>query len=100
MKKKKSFIKSLKDTPPREHFAAILFLAVLSTLLFFAHKHWSDIFIFNTAEHPIEWIIGFVLWVFFFGTAFAVMTGAIVHIIFYWYDFFKKLYIAFKEGKK
>ena len=90
MKKKKSFKKRFKDTSPREQFAVLLFLAVLSTLLFFAYKYWPDIFIFNNAKHPVGRIIGFVIWVPFFGTAFAVLTGTIVHIIYYWYDFFKK----------
>ena len=68
MKKKKSFIKRLKDTPPREHFAVLLFLVVFSTLLFFANKHWGagDFFIFSTAKSIIGWIIGFVFWAFFF----------------------------------
>ncbi len=99
---KKSFIKRLVDSPPREHFGALLFLIVFSTLLFFANKYWgsSDFFIFKNATSLIEWIIGFVFWAFFFGIAFAVLSGAIVYIIYIWYDFIKKLYVAFKEWKK
>ena len=69
---------------------------------FFANKHWgsSDFFIFKNASSLIEWIFGFVFWAFFFGIAFAVMSGGIVYIIFIWYDFIKKFYVAFKEWKK